>query len=370
MNLRKRKSILHLFASPSWGGGEQYVYDLTEKLLENNFRVRLVSRKSDIIPIKAARIKCPVVRISLKNPFDLFSIIKIKWLIEFCSVDVVHTHQFKDTFIALFARMLSDRKPKVVLTRHLVKPAKKNVLYSYLYRNTDKIIFISELAKNVFLSTGPDIDEKKITVIHNSIPLRPAEEDAVPLRRKYDLPPDVPILAYIGRLDPEKGLETLIDAVATLQWQDFVLLIAGKGDPEYERELDKKVYSMGLDEKIVFAGFIDNVPEFIRQTDVGVVPSVCREAFGLSVVEFMQAGKAVITTNNGAQKEFVTNGEDGILVPPSDPQALASAIRKLIGNRELRELIGENARKKARKDLSYEDFYRKITDVYNEGQGF
>ncbi len=86
--------------------------------------MQLVSRESEVIRRKTASLGCPLVQFPLRSRFGLRSILKMKRLIESVEADIVHTHQFKDTFIALFARALSDRKPKVILTRHLVRPAK------------------------------------------------------------------------------------------------------------------------------------------------------------------------------------------------------------------------------------------------------
>ena len=144
MTERGKQTVVQVFASAGWGGGEQYVYDLAERLQRDGYGVQLVSRESEVIRRKTASLGCPLVQFPLRSRFGLRSILKMKRLIESVEADIVHTHQFKDTFIALFARALSDRKPKVILTRHLVRPAKRNFLYSYLYRRTDRIVFVSE----------------------------------------------------------------------------------------------------------------------------------------------------------------------------------------------------------------------------------
>lgn len=349
MTERGKQTVVQVFASAGWGGGEQYVYDLAERLQREGYGVQLVSRESEVIRRKTASLGCPLVQFPLRSRFGLRSILKMKRLIESVEADIVHTHQFKDTFIALFARALSDRKPKVILTRHLVRPAKRNFLYSYLYRRTDRIVFVSELARRVFLSSSPKIAARSVTVIHNSIPPCRLQTGGVVLRQRYGIPPDTVVVAYAGRLHPEKGVEVLLDAAALLKSEDFVLLVAGQGEPVYEQRLRDRAKALGLDGKVVFTGFLDDVPQFMRQVDIGVVPTVGQEAFGLTVLEFMQAGRAVITTDNGAQPEFVASGTDGILIPPSDAEALAAALRGLIRNRELRELLGAAARKKRKK---------------------
>lgn len=365
MAAQEKRRIVQVFASAGWGGGEQYVYDLTERLLAEGYDVRLVSRRSETIRRKTGALGCPLVQLPLRSRFGLFSILKMKRLIDSFGADVIHTHQFKDTFIALFARRLARRKPKVVFTRHLVRRAKTNRLYSFLYGHTDKIVFVSRLAERVFLSAAPKIDRERITVVHNAIPERmPAADEGVSLRHRFGIAPGTAVVAYAGRLHPEKGVEVLLDAAAELHAADFVLLVAGCGEPEYERLLHDRVHAAGLDGKVFFTGFIDDVARFIRQSDIGVIPTVGREAFGLTVLEFMQAGKAVVTTDNGAQPEYVASGVNGMLVPPSDASALAAALRRLIEDRGLRERIGAAARKKAEEDLSYEAFFRKIVALY------
>lgn len=125
MTERGKQTVVQVFASAGWGGGEQYVYDLAERLQREGYGVQLVSRESEVIRRKTASLGCPLVQFPLRSRFGLRSILKMKRLIESVEADIVHTHQFKDTFIALFARALSDRKPKVILTRHLVRPAKR-----------------------------------------------------------------------------------------------------------------------------------------------------------------------------------------------------------------------------------------------------
>jgi glycosyltransferase involved in cell wall biosynthesis len=158
----------------------------------------------------------------------------------------------------------------------------------------------------------------------------------------------------------------LIDAVKQLKNFDFVLFIAGKGNQWYENQLKEQVKAYCLEDKICFLGFIENVSAFIHQIDIGIAPSVWREPFGLSVIEFMQAGKPVITTNNGAQSEYITNREDGILIPPSDEYALSEAIRYLLENSEECSTIGKNAQTSFQSKLSFQVFYNKIISVYYE----
>lgn len=360
------KHVLQIFASSNWGGGEQYVYDLSRELIKTGYSVSFISRKSEGIEKKMNAIRTPCGVLPLKGVFDLKSAFRLAKLIDRDKVDLIHVHLFKDAFTASFARIISPRKPKIVLTRHLVKAGKTNFLYVWLYKQLDRIIFISELTKKEFLSTRPSIDEKKISVVHNSIPFVASENSFVKLRESYNIGVNTTLLAFTGRLVKEKGIEVLIKSLSRIKSHDFLLLIAGKGAPEYEEQLKVLVVDNGLEDKIRFCGFVDNPRAFIQQVDVGVVPTVVKEAFGLSVIEFMQAGKAVVTTNNGAQMEFVADGVDGILIPPADEVALSDALVKLINNKDLRCQIACHAKERFEKELAYPVFFQKIVDIYEE----
>lgn len=358
-------NILQIFASRIWGGGEQYVYDLSKRLLEDNYHVYFIQRKSAPITKQLETLQLSSQVLPLANCFDGWSIIKMAHLIKKFDIELIHVHQFKDAFIAIFSRLISRRNIKIVLTRHLVKKAKVNRLYSFLYKQINKIIFVSDLAKNEFLTAAPPISLNKIITIHNSIyPTLSITED-IDLRTRYNINKQTVILAFTGRLVKEKGIEVLIEAVKSLKELDFILLIAGKGEESYEQFLKDKVKEYDLDNKILFSGFIENVHSFIKQIDIGIAPSVWREPFGLSIIEMMQAGKPVITTNNGAQTEYITDKWDGVLVPPSDEQALSKAIHTLLTNKKERLMIGLNAQNTFNQKLSYAVFYKKILDVYS-----
>lgn len=359
------KNILQVFASPHWGGGGIYVLDLSKNLLEKGYNIVFTSRR-DCDSIKHIEpLKRPSYRLRLNGLLDIKSVFKLKKIIQKHDIDLVHTHHFKDTFTALFARVLSKKKFKVIVSRHLVKKANTNFAYSWLYKKVDKIIFVSALAKNEFLSSNPQIDGRKMTVIYNSISPSTDELD-IDLRQKYNISPNTILLAFTGRLSWEKGIEVLIASLESLKDLDLTLFIVGKGSADYEHALKQQVQDLDLGNKIIFSGFTDSVQAFIRQTDIGVAPSIWREPFGLSIIEFMKEGKPIITTDNGAQPEYIENNVDGVLVPPSDINALTNAIRDLINNKEKRLQIGSNAKMTFDKQFQYSTFVDKIIDIYNE----
>jgi len=357
-------NILHIFASKTWGGGEQYVLDIGKKLIEINYNVFFVSQKSEIIKNKTCNFKLDFI--SLRNLFDIFSIIKLSALLKKYDIDIVHIHNFKCAIIMMFAFFFYSKKNKqikFIMTRHLVKKGKTNFIYNLLYKHLDKIIFVSKLAMDKFLSTSPNINLNKLIVIHNSILPQNYYFDInnINYRKKYNITDDIVILGYVGRLDKMKGVDVLLNALLKLNNTNYHLLIAGTG--EYKQCLVNIVNDFGLNDKVTFLDFVENTTELMEQIDIGIVPSVWQEPFGLVLLEYMKVNKAIITTDNGAQKEFLDDNS-AIFIPPNNSELLAQKIDYLIKDKEQRIKLGNNAKEKFDNNFNYNVFFDKIIKVY------
>lgn len=354
--------IVQIYASKGWGGGEKYVLELSHKLVAEGNQVISVSKKCPVLNAKIES-KEHYYQLPMRGVADLYSGYKLARIIKREKPAVIHVHNFKDAFVAAYAKVLSGSNAKLILSRHLVKRSKTGALYTWLYGKLDKIVFVSHLAKEEFLLSKPQIKSSKIAVVHNSINTLKTEK-TTDIREKYQIGKTAVILVFTGRIVDGKGLDVLLDAVEMVRELDFKLLILGAGSKEYTDKIDHKIAESGLTDKVLLVGFVDNVSSVIAQADIGILPSVLRESFGLSVIEFMEQGKVVVTTNNGAQPEFVADGVNGYLVPPSDAEAIADKLRLLISDEELRNRIGKQAMRDFTEKLSYDKFYEKIYALY------
>lgn len=361
-----KKNILQVFASKTWGGGEQYVYDLSVSLIQDNYSVVCLSRKSSAIKNKLKEKQIKLYQMPINGVFDLYSTIKIREIIKKHSIDIIHTHNFKTAFVVVIANILSKKKAKVIVSRHIIKKAKTSSLYRWLYSKIDKIIFVSDLALNVFCSSEPKIDKSKCVVIYNSIKINDNyDQETISLKEKFNIPKSNILLLYCGRLIENKGIEVLLKAMSILKDKDIFLLVAGLGEKTYEDRLKTIVNTYKINEKVKFIGFINDLSPIIAQIDIGICPSIIKESFGLSIVQFMGQGKPVITTNNGAQKDYITNMKNGILVQPNSYQELFESIFMLSSNPILRKTIGINAKTFFNKNFSYKAFYNNIITQYD-----
>lgn len=367
--MKTRGPIIQIFASASWGGGEQFVYDLTQRLTGDGRRVVLVSRPSGVIGEMVRPLGVPYHTLPMKGVADAVSALRLFRLVRHYRPSVLHVHNFKDAFTAAYAVQLcrlfsSFPPPRVVLTRHLVRSGKRGPLYKWLYAKLDRLVFVSECARQAFLRPG--LDASRTTVIRNSAPEPAAAEELPDLRVSCRLQDGTPLLLFCGRCVPEKGCDVLLRACARLGDRPFALFFAGAfSDADYERELQALVPACGLSNRVFFLGFVPGASRLMAQADICAVPSVVPEALGLTVVEAMQAGCAVVTTDNGAQPEYLDDGISGLLVPPGDEQRLSEALARLLDDPALRKRLGETAREQIRERLPYDRFFKDYCTIYD-----
>ena len=159
--------------------------------------------------------------------------------------------------------------------------------------------------------------------------------------------PDTPHfrLGVVGRLVKQKGIKYLIKALSKLRGEiNWTLEIAGNG--KLRKRLESLVDRLGLGERCQFLGHIDALPSFYARMDAIIIPSLF-EGFCFVAVEAALAGLPVVASDTSSLTELVVDGETGILVPPCDVDALATAIKRLAEDREMAAAYGAAARRRA-----------------------
>ena len=359
-------NIIQIFASPVWGGGEQYIYDLAVASTSHRHAVTFFSRKSSVIAQRVAGIDGEYYQLPFKGIIDFYSVIRLSKYLKSHPTDIIHIHCFKEMFTVILAKRISGSKAKIVLTRHLIKKGKNNPLDLWAYRHINRIVFVSRLGEQTFLGSVPGFPKERSIVVHNSIPsyIEPIVKSET-LRERFHIAKECPLIVFVGRVVPAKGILQLIAALGKLHHLNFFSVIIGKGQDDFVERLKALVASEGLADKVAFLGHSDKVRALIADADIGVAPSLCQEAFGLTAIEFMQAGKCIVTTDNGAQVEFIKHGSNGWLVAPGDVDALSQALSTLISDSETRNRLGDQAKKYFQEELTYDKFYEAIMRVYS-----
>ena len=230
----------------------------------------------------------------------------------------------------------------------------------------DLVLAISDYVRNrlVRVSCFPP---GRIVRIWNGVDLQkffPGRDDLV--RAMFGIPRDRKIVFAHSRANGYKGIEVLIRAAERLVRgegrSDVAFLFCGDGpDLEAFRSL---VRESGLEDRFLCPGKASSVDRILRGVDLVIVPSLWQEGFGLSVVEGMASGRPVIASRVGGIVEIVTDGVDGYLVPPGDPQLLAERIARILDDEEEGQRIGIAARRTVEDRFDIEEKKRELVGQF------
>ncbi len=242
-----------------------------------------------------------------------------------------------------------------------------------IYQAADLIVTVSDYIRQRVLTCQTD-DVKTVTV-YNGIDLKPFSTTPTVTRQSLGYNDDDFILAFSGRLIPEKGILELIKAMNLLaDHPQIKLLVMGSSfldhasnDAPFVQQL--KTSAKDISDRIRFTGYVEHhlIPHYLKLADVASLPSTWEEPFGLTVVEGMAAGLPIITTDRGAIPEIVTD-QNAIIIPCSSdlPQRLAQAIMTLYQDSQRRHLMGDASiefSKNYSKEQYAEQFLKAIASI-------
>lgn len=176
-------------------------------------------------------------------------------------------------------------------------------------------------------------------------------------------------IAIVGRLAHWKGQHVFLEAAAKVirAGCNIRVLIVGAalfGEDAYEADLRRQVEALGIGAKVEFTGFVGDIPELLNTLDILVHASITDEPFGQVIIEGMAAGKPVIATGGGGVPEIITHGQNGLLTPMGDPDALADAVLFLIHNPDVARRLGLCGHQHVRQAFLASNGARKVEDVY------
>ena len=237
----------------------------------------------------------------------------------------------------------------------------KRALHGLPWLSADCIVAVSGFVRERLLrvnGTPPSRTHR----IYNGIDLgRFGTMDRGALHRALGLPPERPVVFCSGRVQPYKGMQTVLEAAFLLRAKGAGAVdFAFAGDGPYLDALRARAGELGLD-NVHFLGRRTDVPALLAGATVAVVPSLWEEAFGLAVVEAMAAGVPLVASRTGGIPELVDDGRTGLLVPPGDARALADALRLLLDHPSLRATLSMHGQIAARRRFSLE---RAAVDLY------
>jgi glycosyltransferase involved in cell wall biosynthesis len=191
-------------------------------------------------------------------------------------------------------------------------------------------------------------------------------------RRSLGLDAEAFAVGIVARLHPGKGQDVVVRAAASLLHARPAarLLVVGSAmfgiTDDYTQRLQQLARDLAIADRVTFTGFRDDVGDCLAALDIAIQASTGPEAFGLALVEAMAAGTAIVAARGGAAGEIVTDGADGLLVPPGDHEALALALLALHDDPERRAALAEAGTLTAQDRFDVNDMVRQVEDLYAE----
>lgn len=287
--------------------------------------------------------------------------------------DLVHTHgYFADIAGVIAAKLL--RIPIVSTCHGFISNNAKLSIYNKLdiiaLRFMSAIVAVSNKIKDDLVKEG--INDRKIHVVQNAVELiaddMRLQQQRHSIRRKYAIKDEEIVLGYVGRLSEEKGLKYLVEAASSLAQSDvsFRLLVIGDG-PQRE-EIKRLLQGTIVEKHVVFAGFQKDVTGMLSAFDIFVLPSLT-EGTSMALLEAMVCGLPVVATAVGGTPKVIVSGQNGILVPAAEPEALVHAVLQLIEDEPLRNKLGNEAKKTIESDFSIKRWIGKVESIYSETIG-
>lgn len=287
---------------------------------------------------------------------------------------LVHTHTSKAGVLGRLAAWLA-RVPAVVHTPH------GHVFYGYYGPRLSRFFVWTErraarLADRIIALTAVDADEhvdfgiagrEKFAVIHSGVDFAPLQGEpgtSDECRRLCGLEPGTTVVGTVGRLTAIKGQDDLLRAFALLRDRFPRARLLLVGDGEEKEALRALARDLGIAKQVVFAGWRRDLAPVYGAMDVFAFPSL-NEGMGKALVEAMFCGVASVATRVGGVPEVLQHGQQGLLVPPCDPQALAEAVAGLLVDGERRRRLGQAARERAGA-YSAAEMVRQLEELYTE----
>jgi len=240
-----------------------------------------------------------------------------------------------------------------------------------ILKNADKVIVVSKAMKKQAMLLG--VPEEKIIINPNGVDPNRFHPGIVGIsvRRKYRIPDEAIVVGFISTFGKWHGSDVLskVAKEITTEHKDIYFMLMGDG---YYRKQAEEI--AGRNERIIFTGSVPRnlVPEHLAACDILVNPTVPNpdgtEFFGspTKLFEYMAMGKAIISSSLGQMKDILEHEKDAILVEGGNKKELKEAIIMLMNDKQLREKLGKNARKKVVREYTWKKNAEKVLEAYKE----
>jgi len=351
------------------GGAQRHLLDVVRGLDRERFTPEMWTASPDpgdlasVFEKNDVAVRSFEIPATMLSPRTLLAVKRVGDDLRRRRVQIAHGYLFEGNFLAALVGRYARLPVTLVSKRSIDRYTRldrraaawlSNALATRVLVNADAVgRFVTE---HEWCSTA------KMVNLPNGVAL-PSLQDLAPAPPAVDPRGDGPLVGMVGRLTWKKGYEFAIEAARLLRESLPSLRLDIVGDGPLRPALTEHVERAGLQQTIRFLGQRRDVAQLLRGFDCFMLSSVI-EGMPNALLEAMALGRPVVTTSAGGSGEVVVDGESGLVVPPRDPRALASAVERVLTDRGLAERLGEAATHRVREKFSLEAMLRSIEALY------
>ena len=334
--------VLHVDPERGFSGGETQVLALATHLRDDGHEILVAAHPGGPLAARLAERGLATAPIECRFGHDPRAGLALRAAARRFRADVVHHHTSRALSLAPY---VSRDVVQVVTRRMDYAPRGAGWYVRWLYGRMDAVIAISRAARTALAARG--IDAERVAIVPSGVAVETFRDlDRAAARASLGIAAAAQVVAIVASLHERKGHAVLLDALARLAAEGLepLCLAAGTG-PEGDA-LQDRAQRLGVSARVRWLGQVADVRAVLAAADAVVMPSLA-EGLGVAAIEAMAAGRPVIASAVGGLPELVSDGVQGLLVPPGDAAALATALARCIGDASLRERLGVAGRERA-----------------------
>ncbi|MBZ0271047.1 ATP-grasp domain-containing protein [bacterium] len=357
--------VLHAIETGNPGGAENMMLTLIDRLPRDRFVSRGALLKHGWLHDRMVTAGTPVDVLPPASKARF-----VRELTRLCrrhEIRLIQSHEMYMNAMSGLAALLAHTAHVGVVHGNLdyIRPWRRRLAYRLGAMAGSNFVTVSQALKNEFVEiTG--VPPARVSVIHNGVAVPPERTpDRVAAARERLGVANGPVIAIVGSLYRVKGHAVFLDAMPKLieEAPGLNVFFIGRDDRDVADEVKQRAAGFGGVVRVL--GYRSDVADLLPGVDIGAMPSLY-EGLSLTLCETMAEGVPVVATRVGGNPEVVTDGVDGFLVPPGDPDALAERIVTLLKDAPLREAMGRAARETIVSRFSIERMIRAYGDFYED----
>ena len=312
----------------------------------------------------------PLINVKSKNMINL--IIELWFLIRSNKIKLVVSYHEKSDIVNFILKLLPGISFETVSSKRDMGFKLEGTLKRLMHIITPKLKNITAPSQSIVKQMVEEyrVSESNAHVIPNGVHLATynvtTDENRIVLKESLGLAKDVKIMTSVGWLKPVKGHQYLLEGFSLFikeNSQKWILVLLGEG--ELEKELKEQAVRLCISDYVIFAGFQDNVQDWLGASDL-MVSATLSEGLSNALIEATATGLPIVATNVGGNPEVVEHGFNGLLVDKENSLALSTAMDKIVSNNEDYIEMCKNSRIKAERDFSNDAMVSRLEHLYEQ----